>query len=140
MAFRTRRQNRYLKLRNAGFLPGEARPLSRVPFKRAPYTKEMFADRQKMVQKVVADMKGASGTAIAKELERRVKKLYDTNRWTTAGKRRIYRDAWKMLRDYEDRWRDKFPQYTSPWQPRRRDFVNYVAKAERTIEAQKRQA
>ena len=123
-----------------GFMPGEARPLSRVPFKIAPYTKEMFRDRQKMVKKVNADMKGASKTAIAKELEARIKKLYDTNRWTSLGKRGIYRDPWKMLRDYEDRWRDKFPQYTSPWQPRRRDFVNYVGKAERTIAAQKRQA
>ena len=138
MAFRTRRQNRYIKLRGLGFHPYEARPLSKVPFKIAPYMKEMFYDRQKMVKEVNAAMKGASKTAITRELEARVRKFYGDNRWLTAGKRKIYYDPWKMLRDYESRWREKFPGYVSPWEKRWRDWQGFLTKAERTIQAQRR--
>ena len=138
MAFRTRRQARYLKLRSFALLPYEARPLSKVPFKIAPYMKDLIADRQAMVKKVNADMKGASQAAITREFENRVKKLYGENRWLTAGRKKIYYDPWKMLRDYEERWRDKNPQYTSPWQKRHKDWQGFLTKAERTIEQQRR--
>lgn len=134
MAFKgVRRQKRYSILRDAGFQPFEARPLSRVPMKVAPYVREMIRDRQKMKQKAIAE--GASRA----EWERRIKALYADNRWFRLGKRRIESDPWRMLRDYEDRWRAKRPQYDSPWQKRQRNWRQYTRKYERTIAKQRTQ-
>ena len=134
MAFRTRRQHRYLVLRDAGFLPFEARALSKVPTRICPYMRHLIADRKAMF----LDAKQTHATN--KQYENRIKALYNTNKWLSAGKLRIQADPWKMLRDYEDRWRAKQPEYTSPWQKRWRDWKDFQAKTERTIRKQKGRA
>lgn len=68
---------------------------------------------------------------------RRIKGLYDTNKWLRAGIERIERDPWKMLRDYGDRWRARLPQYESPWEKRGRRWQDFQQRVERTIEKQR---
>ena len=132
MAFRTRRQNRYLQLRKIGALPFEARPWSKVPFGRVPYMKDLINDRIKLFQQ--AQREGLS----IKRWEDRIKDLYNKNKWLKAGKRRIEADPWKMLRDYENKWRVKNPSYTSPWEARWKGWKDFLARAERTIQKQTR--
>lgn len=131
MAFRTRRQNRYYKLRNAGFLPFEARPLSKVPFKICPYMRQLIRDRQ------IDFLKAKKEGATRAQWENRIKELYSKEKWLRAGKRGIEADPWKMLRDYEDRWRQKQPQYTSPWEARYRAWKDFYTKLERTMQKQR---
>ena len=132
MAFRTRRQNKYLRLRRLSFLPFEARPFSRFAFIKVPYFKGMIEDRIEMFQEAQRD-----GLSI-RQWEARIKKFYDDNRWLKAGKRRIQADPWKMLKDYENKYRDKHPEYTSPWEPKWKDWKGFLARAERTIQKQTR--
>ncbi len=129
--FKTRRQNRYSALRKAGMLPFEARPLSKVPVRVCPYMKQLTKERYQDFLKAKAE--GATRTG----WENRIKKLYSDNRWLRAGKRRIEADPWKMLREYEDRWRARFPQYTSPSEKKWRDWKDYQRKIERTIAKQR---
>ena len=131
MPFRTRRQQRYTKLRAVGFLPFESRALSKVPVKTCPYIGHLIEDRYKMFTEAQRDK------VTAQQYENRIKALYRDNKWLRAGKVRIEFDPWRMLRDYEDRWRAKQPQYTSPWQKRWRDWKGFLAKTERTIQKQK---
>ena len=131
MAFRTRRQERYLKLRQAGFLPFESRALSSVALKRCPYMRHLIRERAGMLAEAKRDR------ATVKQWQNRIKEMYNTNKWLRAGKLRIEADPWKMLRDYEDRWRAKRPEYTSPWQPRRRKWRDFVERTERTLQRQK---
>ena len=131
MAFRTRRQARYSWLRERGMLPFEARAMSKVPVRVCPYMKQLTKERYQDFLKARAE--GATRTG----WENRIKKLYSDNRWLRAGRRRIEADPWKMLREFEDRWKDKNPQYTSPWQKRWRDWKGFLAKTERTIAKQR---
>lgn len=132
MAFKTRRQNRYISLRNSFFLPFEARPLSKVPTRLCPYLRDLMVERRDMAKKAKTQ-----GKAL-KQFEDQIKELYRINRWLKrdrAGK--IIGDSWKMLRDYEDRWRARQPEYTSPWQARYRKWKDFYTKLERTRQKQR---
>lgn len=131
MVFKTRRQNRYSQMRRAGFLPFEARPLSKVPFAICPYLRRLIREREGELGK--ARRQGAT----QRQWEDHIKGRYAANRWLRAGKKKIEADPWRMLRDYEDKWKAKQPQYTSPWQKRWRNWKDFLAKAERTIAKQK---
>jgi len=130
MAFRTRRQNRYLKLRTNGFLPFEARALSRVPIKGIPYMKEVIDARRELLSKATEDK------LTTKDYERKIKQIYTDNAFTKAGTKRIEYSPWKMLRKAEDVFKVKHPEYESPWKKRRQGWMDFLAKAERTIEKQ----
>ena len=128
---RTRRQNRYSKMRNAGFLPFEARPLSKVPFKICPYMRQLIRERQ-------MDFRQAKREGMSQaRWEATIKDRYQRERWLRAGKRRIEADPWKMLRDYEDRWRAKEPEYTSPWEVKWRNWKDFLGKIEHTMKKQR---
>jgi len=61
--------------------------------------------------------------------------MYFDSKWrkrTRTG--RIVYDTWAMLRDFEDKYRAKHPQYKSPWEKRRKAWKSFVAKLERTYE------
>jgi len=131
MAFRTRRQARYLRLRNSGFLPFEARALSRVPTKICPYMRQLIVERLEYLR--AAQESGATKT----QYEDKVKRLYKDEKWLRAGKIRVDADPWKMLRDYEERWRVKNPQYTSPWEKKWRDWQDFQRKLENTMRKQR---
>lgn len=126
MAFRTRRQARYSILRSGGFLPFEAQKLSKVPF-RVPYMVGMLRERLRDYERALA--KKWSRT----RYEAATKVMYKDRGWTKRVRGRTVYDPWEMLRGYEDRYRDKHPEYSSPWERRRRDFRKYVRDLEASI-------
>ena len=129
---RTRRQNRYTKLRSVGFLPFEARPLSKVPFRICPYMRQLIKDRQTDFRQ--AKKEGATQT----QWENRIKDQYKRERWLRPDKKgKLVADSWTMLRDYEDRWRAKEPEYTSPWEKKWRNWKDFLGKIERTMQKQR---
>jgi len=108
MVLKTRRQTRYAFLRKGeAFFPFEAR---------------------------AAKFQKSGGTL--KQWEDHIKELYKKNGWLTdrirAGKRYTIADPWRMLRDYEDRWRARQPEYSSPWEARYRKMKDFWDKFERT--------
>ena len=128
MAFRTRRQHRYQILRLAGMLPFEARELSRVPFK-VPYMDALIRERHKRYEVALAKKMSRA------EYERQIKTMYFDGKWrkrTRTG--RIVYDTWAMLRDFEDKYRAKHPDYESPWEKRRKAWKDFVGKLERTYQ------
>ena len=131
MALKTRRHNRYQALRNAGFLPFEARPLSRVP-STVPYFRQLVADRLNDVR--VAKKAGVT----LKQYEDKIKGQYGREGWlkrNRAGK--IVADPWKMLRAFEGRYRARQPEYESPWEKRYRNLRDFIIKIERTMQRQR---
>lgn len=128
MAFRTRRQNRYKVLIAASFMPFEARELSRVAF-RVPYMDVLIKERYKKY-------KGALDRKLSRtEYERQIKAMYFDSKWrrrTRTGKLKY--DPWAMLRDFEHNYRAKHPDYSSPWEKRRRAWKDFVSKLDATYE------
>lgn len=124
---------RFEKLTKAGFLDTEARVLSKVPTN-VPYMKGLIAERQALFNKAKKrDMtKG--------EYERRIKLKYHAKGWTEYGRmgdkhlRKFNQSAvWKMLRAYEDRYKDDHPSYKSPWIPRQKAFSEFTRKYKFTM-------
>lgn len=130
MAMRPKRYGRYMYLRNAGFLPFEARALSTVPRKPVPYFREIIAERRKEFAKV------KSGKMSWTAYEKKIHKMYSDNAFTKATANRIVYDPWKFLRHREDEYIQKHPEYQSPWVKRRRAWVDFTRKADRTFERQ----
>ena len=132
MPLKTRRQNRYTKLRNAGFLPFEARPLSKVPFKTCPYMRQLIRERREEARQAIKE--GLS----RRQWEDFIKARYGKNNWTSYTRTgKVKADPWKMLREYEDRWRNRQPDYTSPWEDKYRKWRDFIVKIERTMAKQK---
>ena len=95
MAFKSRRQARYLKLKSEGFTGAEAQVLSEFKFKQ-PYLTLMRRDRKRLVDEVVAlDL---SKTRTLATLRSWIDQVYVANGWE---------DAYVMLRDYRQRAIDK---------------------------------
>jgi len=128
---KTRRHQRYLGLRKSFFLPFEARPLSRVP-SYVPYFKGLIRERRIMVKKAIS-----LGTP-ARKFEEQVKELYRVNRWQKKNRAgQIVADPWAMLRDFQDKFKDKNPQYDSPWEKRQRNWRDFQSRIEKTLARQK---
>ena len=117
--YKTRRQQRYLRLRNSGFLPFEAQELSKVP-NNVPYMANLYRNRKMLLGRAKKDRWSYT------KYESSIKKLYDSNRWYRARKR----DPWQMLKVAERRYKTKHPEYSSPWKKRRKDFVEFTRKLE----------
>jgi len=132
MAFRTRRQSRYAKLRESGFLPFEANEISKVPIKPVPYMKQLISERRQL-QRAAKKSK-----LTTKQYENQIKQMYKDKQWTRkeTGWERFY-DPWAMLRQYENDYRAKVPQYESPWRKRRQAWQDFITKYERTVESQR---
>ena len=121
MAFKTRRQNRYAVLRRSGFAKFESHTLSKVPFS-IPYMESIIKDRTREFKKAI-QAEWTQG-----EWDKYITKRYKGNSWLDSKGKMT---AWAMLRDYEGRYRAKFPTYDSPWQKARgqmRDFVRTFEK------------
>lgn len=125
---RTRRMERYKRLREVGFLKFEAKPLSRVPLK-TPYFKGMISERK-------AELQDARQKKLSRdEFEKTIKARYQGNRWLRRTKSgQIVADPWHYLREYEERWRNKFAQYESPWEGRQRRFRDFIARTEGNLQ------
>jgi hypothetical protein len=98
------KMERYEYLLSQGFLPSEARQLSKTTDAgmNAPYFKSMIKSRRSMY----ANMKSQGWS----------EQQYADRRWfKTDLLGRHYPDVWKILRYWEDRARDKGQKYASPW-------------------------
>ena len=130
--YKTRRQERYRKLREAGLLPFEARPLSKVPWAKAPYMKDMLNERRRIVRN--AHAQGLTD----KQFEDLVKDIYRRNNYITLdriGRRKL--DPWRLFRTHEDTYRAKHPEHTSPWVKRQRNWQGAVRKIENSLKKEK---
>jgi len=126
-----RRHERYLKLRQAGFLPFEARPLSRVP-SYVPYFRAIVKERRDLARKALK--MGTKRIAF----EGQIRELYRVNGWLKKNKAgKVVADPWAMLRDLQDKFKDKNPQYDSPWEKRQRNWRDFQARIEKTLARQK---
>lgn len=131
MALRIRRHARYEYLRKAAFLPFEARPLSRVP-SYVPYFRAIVKERRDMARKALK--MGTKRLAF----ETQIRELYRVNRWVKKNKAgKIVADPWAMLRDFQDKFKDKNPQYDSPWEKRQRNWRDFQSRIEKTLARQK---
>ena len=128
---RTRRLTRYQILRNKGLTNFEASIISTIPLN-VPFIKDLILDRE--YDKAQAIRNGMSEG----EFVSMIKQQYIMNGFfkpAIAG-RKAKLDVWAMIRDYEKKFKDKHPSYTSPWMKRRRNWVLARDKMERTIAAQ----
>lgn len=146
-----RRIARYEKLRKVGFLPFEAEPLSKVPFyivvwkgktagQKIPYMERVVRERRKLQTNTLkaARERGLTKIEWGKAWKRKITELYNHNRWLKRNKAgQLVPDPWAMLRDFEDRFKHRTPEYESPWQPRQRDYRKDIAKLEETLRRQR---
>jgi len=123
--FPTRRQKRYELLHRAGFIRFECRALSFVPLT-VPYMLPLLRARLKLWQELRAQGMTAS------QYYGHILHLYREKGWRKrlkiSGKLRV--DAWMMLRDFEERYKAKFPLYESPWIKRGKQRKALLAKIE----------
>jgi hypothetical protein len=125
---KTRRMQRFANLRRLQFMKFEAFALSKVSPGVTPYFREMMKERAEMAAK--AFKMGAT----EKQFEAQIKELYRVNRWVKRNRAgQIVADPWKMFRAFEDKFKQKNPAYTSPWQKRQKNLRDFIAKYERTI-------
>ena len=131
---RTRRQQRYTILRSAGFLPFEARPMSRIPIRPVPWMRGMIKEREDMFRE--AEKLKISAT----KWRQQIKELYVVNDFITTNKKgKRIADPWAFVHDFEDRYRARNPAYESPWEKRRRTWRDFLERIERTIATQRKQ-
>ncbi len=132
MAFRKTRQARYVNLRRNGFLPFEARPLSRVP-RNVPYMPQLIATRASLL----ARARREGWSQIKYNIS--IKESYRKKGWRKLNRvGKIVNDPWQMLRDYEDRYKDKHPEYTSPWLKKQKGWRDFTSKFDRGLEKYER--
>lgn len=126
----TRRQHRYNRLKEFGFFPFEARQLCKVPFK-TPYMREGIRERKRALKDAQLEYKERKLRFSKTEWAEIIKEMYITRNWLKEGRS----DPWQMLRAWEDRYRDKRPEYESPPKHRKpkikrqEDFVSKYAKS-----------
>ena len=122
MAFRTKRQAQYVKLISKGFLPFEASALSKVPHK-TPYMPTVVSARMHIYNR--AKEQKWSQT----RYENYIRAIYKKRGWMTLTRSgaKTY-SPWAMLRDQEDRYADKHPEYTSPWLRKQKQWRDFQEK------------
>lgn len=130
---KTKREQRRRYLISKGFLPFEARALSRSPIKIVPYFKALIADRASEYAEWMADKDKGGHTYWQIHLIKR----YKDNGWMKSDRKgRRIGDPWQMFRAAEDKFKAKNPTYDSPWEKRPRTRKDFVEKMERTIRKQ----
>lgn len=122
--FRTRRQIRYNKLIQAHLLPFEAKELARVPLT-VPYMLPLMKARLERWQELTAQ------GMLPRQFQHLIRREYKANDWTIQKGKRLYAEPWKMLRDFEDRYKAKNPDYESPYMRRRKGQKDFLEKIER---------
>jgi hypothetical protein len=134
--YKSRRQRRYENLKTAGFLPFEAVGLSKIAVNRMPpYMRQMIQDRSKEVIKAKKD--GWSKQKFVDE----IKGKYHDKRWAIRTKKgNIHSNSvFSLLRDYEDAYRVKNPDYVSPWENRNKQYDTAIKKASKTVRQREKQ-
>jgi len=129
MRFKQIRQARYERRRRNGFLPFEARPLSRVP-REVPYMPQLIATRASLLARARRD-----GLSQIRYISI-IKEQYRRKGWQRLNRAcKLVYDPWQMLRDYEDRYKSKHPEYISPWLKKQKDWRGFTSKFDRGLEA-----
>lgn len=134
----TRRDQRIKLLLKAGFLPFEAKELSKVNMAYVPWFKQLVIDRKKeLAEYRMAGKEPLPEDAFQKIWREYVLEAYKKHGWyKPVGLGRIILDVWKLARKYEDAYKAKFPEYNSPWQKSGKNRVDFLAKLDRTIAKQ----
>lgn len=125
MPLRTKRQHRYNILRRFGFLKTESIQLSKVPMK-IPYMDKFLKTRFALFER------SREMGRTERQYIRSIKELYKTKgfiKLDVLGRRRP--DVWAFFREFEDGYKDKHPEYQSPWVKRQYRFRDFVRKVER---------
>lgn len=106
--YKLRRRTRYHNLKSYGFLPFEARELSKVRDTSAKYFRRMLLDRQEVIEglKREAEYNRWSIKRTVSEIIGYIKYFYRENHWEFN-----YNGLWEMYRDYRDRALDMGEYY-----------------------------
>lgn len=131
--YKTRRQTRYHNLRYYGFLPFEARQLSKVKDTSAKYFRRMLLDRQEIVEglKREAEYNRWSQKRTIIEIVDYIKYVYRENNWEFN-----YAGLWEMYRGYRDEALDLGEYY--PKKQKRKRFSTVGARVDRGKLAEQR--
>ena len=124
--YKTIRQGRYEDLRSVGFLNWEARILSKVP-RSIPYLKTMVAERQVVFK--TAQKKGLTEA----EYGRRIQSSYIMKGYAKAKQAKSAGAVYAMLRHYEEDYKPKHKEYSSPWVKKHKDFSVYSSKIDKKM-------
>ena len=111
MAFKPRRQQRYRRFLDNGFLPFEAQAFSSVPFRHAPFMRQMIRERRDLLVPLRRDADVLNWSRTRYNTEKRQLIAYDyrekgllfqkTGRQITRIKGRP--DPWQLFRYYRDK-------------------------------------
>ncbi|MCK9601928.1 MAG: hypothetical protein M0R06_22980 [Sphaerochaeta sp.] len=118
----------YQELRNSGMLPSEARRIRLLPnWRDVPWAAEVVNQRS-------ADWSAARRRGISREaFDKAIVNDYKEEKWLVRGLKQIQVDVHAMLRHHCDRFRQRNPDYESPWEERQRSFMRYARAVDRTI-------
>ena len=120
-------------LARAGFLPFEIRQFTRTT-RTTPKGKHIRVSRMSLDTPYIQEMIQERAETYTKALELKlsrsqwvltIKEMYEDRYW--------FNDPWEMLRAWEERYKDKHPEYTSPWikkKKQRADFGDKFDKGE----------
>jgi len=106
MAFKTRRQHRYNRLKEEGFLNFEAIALSKIAFK-VPYIKGMRKERVRARRDAIGEYKERRLRFSKAEWRAIIRDMYIAKGWFKEGKA----DVWQMIRANEEKYKARHPDY-----------------------------
>jgi len=129
--YRTMRARRYGALLWCGFLKFEGRALSRIPYSRVPYMKDIMAIRNREYEAWARkyNRMGVPEAQFNKLWETHIKQRYNTKGWKRRGENWGATVAYRMLKEIKPEIERKYG-YTSPWVKRRKDWVGVRRKIE----------
>ena len=124
--YKTRRRARYNNLKSYGFLPFEARELSKVVDRSAKYYRTMLLDRKEIVEGLLreAEYNRWSKVRTRQEIIDYVRFIYRDNRWEFSKN-----GLWEMYRDYRDKSMDLGEYY--PKKQKRKSFSRVGSRIDR---------
>lgn len=120
-------RHRYEILLGAGFLRFEAKEFCKVPIRKTPYIDEMIKARFKEHQEHLKN----KGTT--KDWEIRIKTMYIDGKLIKTTKKGKTFDPWKLLRNFEAKFKLKHPEYQSPWRKRQKDWQKFRRNMDRAL-------
>ena len=98
--YKVRRQARYDNLKSWGFIPFEARELSKIVDRSAKYFRTMLLDRKEIVEGLLREGEYARWSKVRtrQEIIDYLRYVYRDNHWEFSRS-----GVWEMYRDYRDR-------------------------------------
>ena len=128
ITIRQRRRRHYLE--HSGFLLFEADDLCVIPGY-VPYFKRLIRERQSELENWLR-----AGRTMA-EWQLHIRAKYVDHKWGKEDAGGFKADPWKLLRAFEEDYRDRNPEYDSPWEKNKRRRLDFLAKIERTMTKQR---